>query len=279
MRNGKAKKLLTGVIPARFVMLARKSRTFLRRKKYFWDLKRLKPFRVSSIHYNANMLVVQKPAYVSVSRICVLSFLKYHPNSKVTIRVDRETIDFAERTYAKEIKTQQVILVDVSSNLTSWQAKKIDLICSMSGEFNFYMDADLRWNGPLELHENMTFFVREFLIGEHLAYSEAFRSINLNHVNQAVMKNTSFFYWGTQVDLPHLKEKILNVYREVLDALENSTLNTKAQKDLIRLSEQIAISVALNEDETGLVYLKLKDGQMDGSYLESSYYGATGTSF
>lgn len=279
MIKDKAKKILTAVLPGRAVTLARNGRGYVRRKWYFWNLKKLRPVKISTTPYNANMLVVQNSSYVTVSQVCALSFLKFNPESHITIHVDEETINSAKKIYSKEITRRQVSLVKVNTSPAPWQKRKVDLICSMSSGSHFYMDADLRWNGELNLNGELTFFVREFLIGDNETYAETFRSLDMNWINKATMKNTSFFCWGNQVDQNLLKEKVQSGYLAILEALKNASLDEKLKINLTRLSEQIAFSAALDETETGLVYLKAHDGQMDGSFLESSYYGATGTSF
>jgi hypothetical protein len=279
MIKDKVKKALTVVIPGPAIALARSGRGNLRRKRYFRDLQKLQPVKISSNPYSANMLVVNNSSYVNVSRVCALSFLKFNPESHVKIHVDEETRPLAEKVYSKEIARRKVTLVKVNPVVEPWQRRKVDLICSMSEDLEFYMDADLRWNGPLNLSHELTFFVREFLIGDNESYAKAFRTLGLSWINDSKMKNTSFFYWGNQVDQNPLKERVQKIYATILDALNRSSLEEKLKTDLTRLSEQIAMSAALEETETMLVFLKAKDGQMDGSFLESSYYGATGTSF
>lgn len=279
MRKVEVSRIFIEVIPSTVVAFARNVRGSFRRRRYFRRLRRLSPELTSDLVLNANMLVVQDATYVSVSRVCALSFLKFNPKSRITIHVDEVTSVAAEKTYRSEIRQGQIVLVEVDELSAPWQENKVLLICSLLRESDFYMDADLRWNGPLTLSGGLTFFVREFVIGENKKYAEAFDKLKMSWINQSVMKNTSFFCWGNLVNQNLHKKHILTIYHQILAEVQSGSLESKVETDLTRLSEQIAFSAALSETETGLTYLKDKDGQMDGSFLESSYYGATGTSF
>jgi hypothetical protein len=46
-----------------------------------------------------------------------------------------------------------------------------------------------------------------------------------------------------------------------------------------RISEQIALSLLVEKLNSPIYFLKESDGFKDGSFVESSYFGATGASF
>ena len=48
---------------------------------------------------------------------------------------------------------------------------------------------------------------------------------------------------------------------------------------LERLREQIVISLVSETWDKDIYFLKEKDSHMDGSFVESSYFGATGSTF
>jgi hypothetical protein len=225
------------------------------------------------------MLVVKKKDYAQVSQVCVLSFLKYHPNAKIIIHCDLITFPRLKSIFKSEMLNAEVDLrCDMNSEL-SWQELKIKLICSLTLTESFYMDADLRWNAPLSLGSSPTFFVKEFKIHDNLEYQTAFRLLGQEWINECSMKNTSFFFWGQLVQNSVIQKKLWDNYTNLTKAIEVSSLEGLVRVQLVRLSEQIAFSITLREKEHGVQYLKDSDEQMDGTFVESSYYGATGTSF
>ena len=51
------------------------------------------------------------------------------------------------------------------------------------------------------------------------------------------------------------------------------------RESVLRISEQLALSLAVESWNEEIFLLKSYDGHMDGQFVESSYYGATGISF
>ena len=250
-----------------------------RRARYFRQLGKINTANLNKSQFLAHMLVVKKKDYVKVSQVCVLSFLKYHPNTKIVIHCDLITFPRLKSIFKTEILNAEVELrCDMNSEL-SWQELKIKIICGLTLTESFDMDADLRWNGPLFLGASPTFFVKEFKIHDNLDFQTAFRLLGQEWINECSMKNTSFFSWGHLVQNYAIQKKLWDNYANLTKSIEDSSLQGLVREQLVRLSEQIAFSITLRETEHNVQYLKSSDEQMDGTFVESSYYGATGTSF
>jgi len=271
--------LVKAFLPESLLINLRTYRTIWRRMKYFRELKKLDPEELSTTKFTAHMLVVKNISYAPVAKVCVQSFLKFHPNSNIVVHVDKITSARVARILKNEIAKGAIRLEPIMEEDRSWQESKISLICALEQSNNFYMDADLRWNGVLTISNSPTFFVAEFEIGTNLKYREAFELAKLSWVNKCEMKNTSFFSWGNLWQDHQLKQKVWENFISIRNAVNALPLEDSLKLQLNRLSEQIALSASLNRIDNSVEFLKLKDGQMDGSFLESSYYGATGTSF
>jgi hypothetical protein len=93
------------------------------------------------------------------------------------------------------------------------------------------------------------------------------------------MKNTSFFYWGNHNPKPEYKDLIHEMMEEISKVTMNPDNPTEFNSSTKRISEQIALSLLVESTAEEIEFLKQSDGYKDGSFVESSYFGATGSSF
>jgi hypothetical protein len=63
----------------------------------------------------------------------------------------------------------------------------------------------------------------------------------------------------------------------MLQKIEEMSVSDSTKESLKRVSEQLCLSILVPESESN--YLKDADSQFDGTFVESSYFGATGTRF
>jgi hypothetical protein len=172
-----------------------------------------------------------------------------------------------------------VVSCDYSSRQISWQDLKLELVLSLSGTTDVYMDADLRWNSrlpSLSRIKGIVFFVEEFEFGTVADYTQIFRALNRGEYLNKSMKNTSFLCFNgrllTERELIEVKTFAEGFRQKVKE--NASELNEPEQ--LLRLSEQVTLSVVF---DSSINYLKLEDRRFDGSFVESSYLGSTGAQF
>jgi hypothetical protein len=244
-----------------------------------WRNWKIKP-STSDFPREAHVLVVKKCAYVSIAKICIESFCFFNPDHVVVVHVDNVTAERINESLRGLIRKNRVRISRVHDEEPKWQIQKIELINSISGSLSSFMDADLKWNGPLPQIQNVTFFVNEFQLDADEDYKWKLREVFPEKKTLGSMKNTSFFSWGGYTLTAAQKNRIF----EIENALSNSFADEKLFRDqnpgLVRMSEQLALSLAVEEmTDLKVEYLKPVDGFKDGAFVESSYFGATGASF
>ena len=254
--------------------LARKIELEVRKYKYRYG----KPKNTNTTRLIARLLIVKNVNYVQISLNCILSFLHYHPNSQVEIYCDNETIISIRKFYSRELTSGKVTINRLVRAEESWQAMKLELMSSINLANCFYMDADLRWNAPMPILESPTFYVNEFVLGDRSPYREMLKEIGTCYL-KSTMKNTSFYFPG---DFRLSESEIADLFalHGEINTVVNSGVVGKVDRATIgRISEQLAISLASEKWRTDIGFLKDEDAHKDGSFLESSYYGATGQTF
>jgi hypothetical protein len=239
----------------------------------------LRPNSTFSGYYEAHLLVVKNEIYASIAKICVESFLFFNPNSRVVLHVDSATRVASNKALKKSISRKKVTIVQIDSDSLPWQDSKLDLILSLGDPRKFFMDADLKWNGPISELAGITLFVKEFNFSENAFYAPLTNKDWFSEFPNATMKNTSFFYWGGYTPSTEDKESI-KVLMELITICTNNTSNSADfNEGTKRISEQIALSLLVEKLPAPVFFLKELDGYKDGSFVESSYFGATGASF
>jgi len=234
---------------------------------------------VGQSKYSANLLVVKKPIYARLAKICAESFLYFNPACNVIVHVDSNTQKVVSRQLRKLIKRGKVSLYLLEDQDSSWQELKLKLALNMKNRNEFFMDADLRWNGPIPNLDAPKFFVEEFLFQSREPYLSLIRSKNWDFGQQISMKNTSFIYWGSS----HPDIEYQRIVERIMDFLQRycreASIEIIEKESLIRISEQVALSVLVDYLKIPITFLKEVDGYRDGSFVESSYFGATGSVF
>ena len=250
------------------------SRFFLVRK-YARSIRKEKGFDGQSAH----ILIVKKMIYVEMAEICFTSFLNFNRDSQVVIHCDGITFFKTQKSIKRLRLSGRInVLRDMRDDL-SWQENKIDLILSLNGTNDFFMDADLRWNGSLPEIQGLTFFVKEFVFIDKSPYRQILHRLVPGGSSTTSMKNTSFFsFSGKNIPvefLNHVRQK----NRDFESLIELCDIGELDRLILNRLCEQIVLSVLVETWEIDIFFLKKFDGHKDGLFVESSYFGATGSTF
>lgn len=233
----------------------------------------------SSHEYYANLLVVKKPIYAKLARLCIESFLYFNPNCKVVVNVDSSTEAAVAKALRKLSKRRKVEIRNIGQEDCLWQEIKLELILGMRSTKEFFMDADLRWNGPMPQLDGITFFVNEFALADREPYPELIQLCGWNSPKEISMKNTSFLFWDGYIpsaaDRSFIKQSMIRIQ----ELCTNGNIGVEHNASLIRISEQVALSVMVDMNNQEVNFLKDKDGFRDGTFVESSYFGATGSAF
>lgn len=233
----------------------------------------------STHEYVGNVLVVKNPVYAKLARLCVESFLYHNPNCQVIVHVDPSTKSAVLKAFRKVAKNGNVEIKDLINPDGTWQEIKLRIILEMLSPAKFFMDADLRWNGPMPQLNGATFFVNEFEFKNKFPYSTLLDFSGWTSTHDFTMKNTSFLYWG---DFEPKSEDHLfindsmNIIHKFCDEIR---VPPEERDSVIRISEQIALSALVDVRNLEVKFLKEVDGYRDGTFVESSYFGATGSAF
>ena len=229
--------------------------------------------------YVAHILAAKNIKYLKIAKIAVASFLYHNPNSRVVIHCDTFTYLSAQLEFKYFIKRGTVIILDNGQDKQSWQIQKIGLLCDIAHlESNFYMDCDVRWNGSLSLSDLCTSYVSEFKLEDKSPFREMLPALKLQN-SQVEMLNTTFVYlYPGKFSAAELGE-ITRYHNEILSLCNSGAVANLDIEQTSRLSEQLGYSIFLTNSGRKHVALKSQDGHMDGSFLESSYFGATGVEF
>jgi len=231
---------------------------------------------------NAHILVVQKTDYIELAKICSTSFLHYHPNALITLHADenvhKELLSGLKRN--RFYKSGHIrVLLDQDSGQLNWQKSKMDLILSLNGTRDLIMDADLRWNGKLHELTSPTFFVNEFRMLDRSPYRQLLQSYNVLNENDIWMRNISFFTFMGKTLTKNEINSVLEFFSKYEAFLSGANIGADDIFHLRRLSEQITFSIVLPQFFQTIDSLKTADGHKDGKFVESSYFGATGSRF
>lgn len=225
------------------------------------------------------MLAVKNLDYLRIGKIAVASFLFHNPGSKVTIHCDKITKNGAENVFKYFIKKNLVNLSEVSSDIDPWQIQKIQLfkqICNL--ELNFYMDCDVRWNGTLDLPSISTCYVREFKLKDKSPFRELISTLQVVDPEAEMLNSTFVYLFPAHFELGEFNQ-IFSIYEDILNKCDSGFIADLDIENIERLSEQLAFSIFMANSGRVLSALKSQDGHMDGRFLESSYFGATGVEF
>lgn len=246
----------------------------------YWTTVRFKSRRLQSNEYfEVNLLIVKNVSYVNLAYDCIRSFLAFHPNATFTIYVDLATsarmIERLKRRNILEVCT----IIWINDTKKVWQEMKLDIILSQSGTKKLFMDADLRWYGPLPKINEVTFLVDEGPLMKSKIFKQVIES-NESFNTEAHMLNVSFVALNGKVVSPEVQTKIKDTC-ENYDKIIRVAVGDAKEIELVgRLREQFAISIFTHEISSHYALLKKNDSRADKDALVSScYFGSTGLNF
>jgi hypothetical protein len=224
-----------------------------------------------------NLLIVKNTVYANLAKVCVESFLFYNPNCAVILHCD-------STTYSKTVKIfrgmrQRVRVQEDVNQSAMWQESKSKILLSMSGTDQIFMDADLRWNGPLPKLQGVTFFTEEFHMTDKSPERQVIRVLEFLEYREATMKNTSFLFLGSFSIDQQQQEMVISCLKDFDQIISSADLGKMDYASIIRLKEQIIFSLISESWKVPIFFLKETDSHKDGRFVESSYFGATGGTF
>lgn len=243
--------------------------------RFKWNYGRSSSVGISKrVHF----LVVKDVKYIPAVRVAIESFLYWNSNSTAVVHCDGLTLKALNSSLRRLIQRGKVEVVCHILNDKPWQVSKIDLILSLNGTDEVYMDSDLRWNGPCPKLMGPLFYVYEFELANHPDFIDLSRDLLSKTWPAAQMYNTSFVYFHNFSLHEQQINQIYQLYSNINEWSKAANIGEARKHSFVRLSEQIAISVVICCTlEIGS--LKSADSRADGQFVESSYLGATGLGF
>jgi hypothetical protein len=213
-----------------------------------------------------HFLILKDPRYLSAGIIAIHSFLARNRKYIAVIHTDNELYAKVKEFAEKSIYRERIEIIQSHAKI-HWTEKKYELLMSLQGKKDLYLDVDTRCNNKINIGVEVTCFVDEGKILEQHPYSAILREFSaVDFPNKSQMLNTSFFTWnGHQLPEKYQDSKL---YKKVF--LSASTFSKE------RLSEQIALSMLVTSNFPNYEGLKRQDKSFDKGVIESSYLGATG---
>lgn len=232
------------------------------------------------IEHSAHLLVVKNKKYAHLAKICAESFIFNNPKSKVTIHCDEKTYEEANEQLAVLISRHKAeVILDQVFQDKSWQVQKLNLILSLCGTEEIFMDADLKWNDQLDYLTHLTFFYEEFALEDSKFFSTVLKNLFPEIESFGTMKNTSFFTWKNFVLTDSQKVEVLDYNHKITKYAQELGSKNEQSAELERISEQLVLSFVSEYWKVKIKFLKDSDDIFDGKFVESSYFGATGGEF
>ena len=234
----------------------------------------------SPLELIAHVLVIKNDEYCKVAKTCIESFLHFHPNCKVVVHCDKFTFLKTESLLKRVSRKRKIEIRPISEIKDElWQITKLELILSMNGSDDVFMDADLRWNGPLDKLRFFTYFVREFDMEKKSPFRELIKYGFEDIFPDTYMKNVSFITFAGQSLPTDASLNLRDKCKEYLKLVESNIVGTLDVSNMARMVEQVILSLFIPKYLSEFEYLKDADQIMDGRFVESSYFGATGAKF
>jgi hypothetical protein len=221
-----------------------------------------------------HILVVNQKEYIDAGVRCAGSFLDYNLGFRVSFYVDKENQDYLRRKIT-QWKLGKIAQIKVVTSNKPWQQHKLDIILGDMTGNDLFCDADLYWNGVVDLTLAPFCFVQENILNENETYRKLLEALGLAERNYS-MFNTSVVALGVFAQNEVLKNEVFDIYTQILKTCEDTTIPLGKREKIERLSEQIALSLSFSHViKNELNFLKDLDSPMDGGIAESFYLGTT----
>lgn len=247
-------------------------------KRILWYLVRFRKKAASQPKLQVHLLVVKKIDYVNLAKTCVLSFFFYNRNAAFVFHCDKITIEqLKQKMRLWRFLSGASLAFELCDSTQSWQDSKLEILLKIVGTPDLFLDADLLWHGPFPTKEGILFLVREFNLEDNKKYFPLLNKLPHYTKDPYSMKNTSCFSWNG-ADPNNLDQSIANV-RFCVSEFLNEMKDKESKIEITRICEQLILSVLVDYFSETKVYLKDWDKLGDGQFVESSYFGATGSRF
>lgn len=230
-------------------------------------------FRAPHSNLTFHVLCIRRREYINAVQKCANSVWEFMPGARFIVWTDSQCFHEIKRKKGFDRKSDVIVNLLPESD-EPWQLMKLRIILEHVEGEHVFVDSDLIWNGELYLPENPMFFVNEFLMSDFTKFKYLLHLLKLDLTKSWYLLNVSLVAFPKQYKTEGFKARCLELFDQVSSTKEDNILGRGDAKSLVRLSEQIALSIAVQEIGAFSV-LKKSDSIMDGGVAESYYLGST----
>ena len=229
---------------------------------------------VSKGERSVHIITVYKKGYLKAAIRCVNSIWFHSPEMNVVIHIDDHLFHY--RNYLlQRMDRRDRVRIQKEETFTSWQELKLKVILNDLGENDAFSDADLYWNVPIPDTNTGLYFSAEAGVLNQYPYCEVIQDSGIEIMSNSFMANSSYIALGKIANkVKFANEEGIN-FQRIRDQVEKNNYDEKVRLKILRLSEQIALSISINERSSYFKSLKVTDKPMDGGAAESYYLGTT----
>jgi hypothetical protein len=221
-----------------------------------------------------HLIVVMKKEYLKAAIRCVNSIWFHSPQIQVVIHID-EYLSKHRKYLLRSLDREDRVIIKLEETFGSWQELKLNVILNELGERDAFSDADLYWNIPIPELESGLYFAAEKALLDKSPYAEVIKDSGIRVENASTMANSSFISVGKISNRADFVEDVQNNFRKITNQVRKGSYEETVRAKILRLSEQIALSISINKRGSYFSPLKTSDKPMDGGAAESYYLGTT----
>ncbi len=231
--------------------------------------------RVAPPIMTCHMLVCKRREYVAISKFAIASFLRFNSNYKILLHSDREQLQNAKKLSVLFPGSRFNVIHDIPDSGYPYELKG-QLLLSLQGTHDIYLDVDTRTNGSLPNISAPLTLVAEFKMKDNINFSRILRELDLSHFENCYLLNVSIVSWAGH-DFGISGDEFSVWCRKYMQIDWNSFLSSEQIPYFKRFVEQVFMSIKMQE--RGFQVLKEKDRVGDKGLIECSYFGASGYRF
>jgi hypothetical protein len=250
---------------ARYHLRKRKERA----QQYF-NAKSVTPIGEKKIH----LITVNKKAYLIAAIRCANSIWFHSPEIQIVIHIDSHLIQYQDFLLRK-LDRKDRVKIQLEKSFQSWQELKLKVILHDLSENDSFCDADLYWNAPIPVSTSGIYFSAEKALLARDPYATAIRDSGIAISQEYFMANSSFIALGKLPGKSSFVEDVESNFQRLRNQVQLGEYEQNFRLKILRLSEQIALSITINKMNSHFIALKDSDKPMDGGVAESYYLGTT----
>lgn len=231
--------------------------------------------KVKLVDSRIHVLCTSRSEYVTATIRCLNSFWEFNPQYRACVWLDAQFWEKRSTLFSRLDRMNQVEFRKIPDPNREWQWNKLLIIVDFLGPQDFFSDADIIWNGQLRNFEAPAFFLREFDLASRAASRHLISFLNLREKQDTLMYNVSFVKLSIFSKNPEFSRISKEYYQIIRSSKVDFVIGEGDLPALHRMSEQIAISLAIQNLGTKIEVLKDFDSVMDGRIAESYYLGSS----